>query len=109
MGDKLSIFKKIVGHDVTAIGDGRKVVATAGTRERLVASSTLAKYVTLTAETDNTGIVVVGDITCIAALATRRGTPLNAGDSFSIPVDDLYDVYLDTTVSSDGVTYTHFN
>ena len=95
-----------VGHDVTGIGDGRKTVATAGTREAL-ADSTTAKLVIITAETDNTGYVVVGGLTVVAALATRRGTPLNAGDSITLEVDDLADVYLDVTVSGDGCTYLY--
>lgn len=90
--------------------DGRKVVAAAGTAEKL-AASTAIRSVTITAETDNTGIVVVGDDTVVAALATRRGTPLNAGDSMTLEaardaVDDLNQVWLDATVSGDGVTYS---
>jgi len=96
-----------VGHDKTSIGDGRKTVAAAGTRETLVAASTLAKIVIITGETDNTGIVVVGSSTVIAALATRRGTPLMAGDTVTLEVDDLLDISLDVTVSGDGVTYTY--
>lgn len=96
-----------VGHDKTGIGDGRKVVAAAGTREALVASSTPAKVVFLTAETDNTGVVVVGGTGVIAALATRRGTPLSAGDTVILDCDDLVDINLDVTVAGDGVTYTY--
>lgn len=96
-----------VGHDITGIGDGRKVVTTAGTALAL-ATTTPCKKVTITAETDNTGIIVVGGSTVVAALATRRGTPLNAGDSYEVDIDDLADVYLDTTVSGDGVTFTYF-
>ena len=95
-----------VGHDKTAIGDGRKTVTAAGTREAL-AASTPAKLVIITAETDNTGLVVVGGSTVVAALATRQGTPLNAGDSITLEIDNLADVYLDVTVSDDGVTYTY--
>lgn len=96
-----------VGHDITGIGDGRKVVTTAGTALAL-ATSTPCKKISITAETDNTGIIVVGGSTVVAALATRRGTPLNAGDSYEVDIDDLADVYLDTTVSGDGVTFTYF-
>ena len=96
-----------VGHDITGIADGRKVVAAAGTRETLVAASTPAKTVIITAETDNTGVIVVGGSTCVAALATRQGTPLDAGDSIVLEVDDLVDVYIDATVNGDGVTFTY--
>lgn len=95
-----------VGHDKTGIGDGRKEVDTAGTRVAL-ASSTAAKVVIITAETDNTSIVVVGGATVVAALATRRGTPLLAGDSVTLEIDNLVDVYIDAMVSTEGVTYTY--
>ncbi len=94
-----------VGHDITTITSGRKVVTTAATRDTLVASTTPAKWVIITAETDNTGVIAVGAVTVVAAVLTRVGIPLLAGDSITLPVDDLLDVYLDSTVSGDGVTY----
>ena len=92
---------------VTTIKDGRKVVTTAATRVTLVAASTPAKFVLITAETDNTGVIVVGGSTVVALLASRQGTPLLAGDSMLIEIDDLVDIYLDSTVNGDGVTYIY--
>jgi len=89
----------------STVGDGRKEVTTAGTRETL-ASSTVVKEVTITAELNNTGVVVVGGVTCVAAEATRRGTPLYSGDSITIATDNLAEVYVDSTVSTEGVTYS---
>jgi hypothetical protein len=92
----------------TTVTDGRKVVTTAGTRVAL-AASTACKEVVITAETDNTGIVTVGAAgTVIAALATRTGIPLNAGDSVTIQTDNLADIGLDSAVSGDGVTFMAF-
>ena len=91
----------------TGVGDGRKVTVTAGTALAL-ASSTTCKQVIITAETDNTGYVVIGGSTVVAALATRRGTPLNPGDSVAIEIRDRSKVYLDSIVSGDGVTFTYF-
>lgn len=92
----------------TTVTDGRTVVTTATTRVPL-ASSTACKEVIITAETDNTGIVVVGAAaTVVAALATRRGIPLNAGDSIVLQTDNLADIGLDSTVSGDGVTFIAF-
>ena len=89
--------------------DGRKVVTTAGTRVAL-ASSTACKEVVITAETDNTGVVAVGAAaTVVAALATRTGVPLNAGDSIVLQIDNLADVGLDSMVSGDGVTFVAFS
>jgi hypothetical protein len=92
---------------ITGIADDRKVVTTAGTRVTL-ASSTACEQVVITAETDNTGIVVVGGSTVVAALATRRGIPLYPGDTISLEIDNLADVHLDSTVSGDGVTFAYF-
>jgi hypothetical protein len=92
---------------ITGIADNRKVVASAGTREAL-AASTACKKVIITAETDNTGVIAVGGTTVVAALATRRGTPLLAGDSIELEIDDLNDINIDSTVTGDGVTYTYF-
>jgi len=92
----------------SSIMDGRKVVATAGTRVTLAASTT-CKHVTITAETNNTDIVVVGGVTVVAALATRQGVPLYPGDTYDLDIDDLADVYLDAMVSTEGVTYVYFN
>lgn len=91
------------------IGNGRKVVAAAGTAECLVAASTPCKRILMMAETDNTGVIVFGGSTVIAAQATRSGVPLNAGDSVVIVTNDLNKVYLDTTVNGDGVTYTYYH
>ena len=91
----------------SGVGDGRKVVTTAGTREAL-ASSTPCKKVDITAETDNTGVVVVGGSTVVAALSTRRGVPLYAGDTYSLEIDNLNDINIDTTVSGEGVTFTYY-
>lgn len=106
------------GVGVASIIEGRKIVTTAGTRVQLASESTKVREVTLTAETDNTGIVVVGGSGVIASLATRVGTPLPAGVSYTITAAtltgdddddlslDLLDVYLDSTVSTDGVTFS---
>jgi len=93
----------------SSIKDNRIAVAVAGTRVSLSAASIPCKHITITAETDNTDIVVVGGITAIAALATRRGIPLYPGDTYDLDIDDLSDVYIDALVSSEGVTFAYFN
>ncbi len=97
-----------VKHDLMTIGDGRKVVSAASTAVALVTSSTKADIVVVTAETDNTGLIAVGTTTVVAALATRRGTPLAAGDTAVLPIKDLADVYIDATVTGDGVTFVYY-
>lgn len=97
-----------VGHDITGIQSGRKVVTTAGTRVTLVSSSIPCKKVDITAETDNTGVIVVGGSGVIASLSTREGNPLTAGQPYSFEIDDLQKIYIDSTVSGDGVTFVYF-
>jgi len=90
----------------TGLNTGRKVVTTAGTAVAL-ATSTTCKWVQITAETDNTDLIVVGDSGVIASLSTREGTPLYAGDTLTIPIDNLADVYIDSLVSGEGVTFLY--
>lgn len=91
-----------------AIGDGRKTVSTAGTAERLDTREAIVYRVIITAETDNTGIITVGSSTVVGALGTRRGVPLEAGDSVTFVNNRLSDIWLDTTVNGDGVTFLYF-
>jgi hypothetical protein len=90
-------------------GVGRKTVTTAGTPERIVASKNTYKVaaIIITALATNTGTVVIGDSTVIAAEGTRKGSPLEAGQSVAINASeiDLYDIYIDATVSADGISW----
>jgi len=88
------------------ISDGRKTVAVAGTREQLSSTATSSVIaVAIQAETDNTGVVVVGGSTVVATQATRRGIALEAGDLITLNVNQVADVWLDVTVSGDGVNF----
>lgn len=88
------------------VHDGRQVVATPGTAVAL-ATSTTCKRVTVVANEDNTGIVVVGGSTVVAALATRRGVPLHPLDSHSLDADNLDEIFLDAMVAANGVTFDY--
>lgn len=87
--------------------DGRKVVAAAGTAEALVSTTTPVNWVIITAETNNTGVMTVGASTVVATVLTRRGTVLLAGESVLIEAVDLLNIYLDATVTGDGVTFLY--
>lgn len=95
-----------VDHTTTGIGHGVTTVTTAGTDVAL-ASSTTAKWVTVQAQTDNTGIIAVGATGVDATVATGTGVALAAGESYTIAVDNLADVFIDATVSGEGVRYTY--
>lgn len=93
----------------TSLGTGRKVVATAGTAETLVAASTPSLLVTITALSSNTDTVVIGGASVVAAIGTRQGTPLEPGDSVDSSIDDLQKLYVDSVVNGEGVSFTYYN
>lgn len=95
-----------VEHTTTGLGHGVKVVAAAGTDEAL-AASTAAKWVTVQAQTDNTGIIAVGATGVDATVATGTGVALASGESITLAIDNLADVFIDATVTGDGVRYTY--
>ena len=88
---------------LSTVVDGRKVVTTAGTAVQFDAQA--CKAVAITAETDNTGVVVVGSSTVVAAVGTRRGLPLAAGDTGLFEVSNMNVLWLDSTVNGDGTTW----
>jgi len=94
-------------HGITGIGHGIKTVTTAGTDEAL-AGSTACKKVIIQSQTDNTGLIAVGTSGVDATEATGTGIILYAGDALEIEIDNLADVYIDATVSGEGVRYTYF-
>tara|TARA_R100000808_G_C2152517_1_gene161991 strand:- start:1169 stop:1867 length:699 start_codon:yes stop_codon:yes gene_type:complete len=96
-----------VGHDITGGADGVKTVTNAGTDEAL-ASSTACKKVDIQAQTDNTGLIAVGFSGVDATEATGTGIILYAGDTYSLEIDNLNSIYIDSTVSGEGVRYTYF-
>ncbi len=95
-----------VGHDKTGIGHGVKTVTTAG-EDVVLATSTAAKVVIVQAQTDNTGAIAVGASGVDATVATGTGVLLYAGDVVTLEIDNLADVYIDATVSTDGVRYAY--
>ena len=90
------------------VGQGRKVVASAGTAVAL-STSVSCKSVTIQAEKNNTSDVIIGGSGVVGALLSREGIYLSPGDSVDFPIDDLSKIYIDALVSSEGVTYIYFN
>ena len=93
----------------TTIAQGTKVVTDAGTPEALAASATPCKRVDVQALHTNTDMVVVGGAGVIAAVGTRTGIALAAGQTYSFSIDDLSKVYIDAVVDAEGVSFTYFN
>lgn len=97
-----------VDHAITSIGHGVKTVTTAGT-DLALASTTACKKVAIQAQTDNTGVIAVGAAGVDAAVATGTGVLLEPGDTLVMQIDDLADIFIDATVSGEGVRYTYWN
>jgi hypothetical protein len=96
-----------VGHDITGIAHGVTTVTTAGTDVAL-AASTACKRVVIQSQTDNTGYIAVGASGVDATIATGTGVLLSPGDAFELEIDNLADVFIDSTVNGEGVRYTYF-
>lgn len=97
-----------VGHDITGVGHGVKTVTTAGTDVALAASTT-CKKVDIQAQTDNTGLIAVGGSGVDATEATGTGIILEAGDIYTLEIDNLADIYIDSTVNGEGVRYCYYS
>lgn len=96
-----------VGHDVTGVGHGVKTVTTAGTDVAL-AASTACKKVDIQAQTDNTSLIAVGGSGVDATIATGTGIVLYPGDVYSLEIDNLADIYIDSLVNGEGVRFTYY-
>lgn len=92
-----------VDHSTTGIGHGTKSVTTAGTDVAL-AASTKAKWVIVQALGDNTDDIAVGGSGVDAA---TTGIALAAGESVTLPIDNLADVFIDAAVSGEGVRFLY--
>lgn len=95
------------GNPSAAAGDGRKTVTTAGTAVQVATQPTRANSTCLTALSGNTGTICVGGSTVVAAVgATRRGTPLAAGESVTFNCDASL-LWIDATVNGEGVSFSY--
>jgi len=97
----------VVGHNKTGIADGVITVTTPLTDVPIVGSSTPAKLVIIQAQTDNTDAIAVGGEGVVATIDTGTGIILYAGDSVTLEVDDLADVWIDAIVGGEGVRFTY--
>lgn len=97
-----------VTHALVGPISGRKALTTAGTREAL-AGATKARQVLIQYAEGSTGTICIGGSGVVAALATRNGfSLLGPGDWVELEVNDLAEVYIDSTVSGDAVTFNYW-
>ena len=86
---------------------GRQVVTSAGTPVQLSATSERCESITIVAESDNTGLIAVGDASVVAAEGSQQGAVLTPLGSLTVKVGDLSKLYIDATVSGDGVSFSY--
>ncbi len=83
---------------------GQKNVTLAGTEETLAASQALTQGVLVKAKLANTGNVYVGK----NPVTSGTGFELDAGESVFVSVADITTVWIDVSVSGEGVSYLAF-
>lgn len=92
-----------------SITSDRKVVTTAGTRVQVSATSVACKRIDVMSETDNTGLIAVGNVAVVAAEGTQKGIILQPGGSYTFYVTDLNLFYIDSTVNGEGITFNYMD
>ena len=86
----------------------RKSVTTAGTAERLSATHIVPAMVIIQAETDNRGLVAIGGSNVDVTETLQEGIQLYVGEIMPPLYDiDLYDVWVDSAISDDGVIFSY--
>lgn len=100
------VSQGITSRYITGINHGSKTVATAGTDVAL-ATSTACKRLIIQAYASNTGVIAFG-ASGVDAAAAGTGAVLSPGDSVDFYIDNLADVYIDSTVSGEGVRFTYW-
>ena len=89
------------------VGDGAITVTTAGTRIQLPDKP--CKRVYIQADEGNTGVIVVGSSTVVAASANRRGKAFYATQGDWFEVDNFNRLYIDATADNQKIQYYYEN
>lgn len=88
-----------------SITDGSKNVTTAGTRVQLITTSTPCRWVIVVGKEANTDTIWVGGST----VASGSGIPLVGLQSERFDVSDASNIWLDSEVNGEGVTFLYGN
>ena len=78
-----------------------KIVTTAGTRVAVGTTTGLERGVTVKAKATNTGLIYAGSV----LVASSNGYWLSPGDEVFMETASLADVYIDSAVNGEGVTF----
>ena len=98
---------KVAVDVITGGADGVTTVSSAGT-DVVLGGDVACKKIDIQAQTDNTGLIAVGFTGVDATEATGTGVIFYAGDTYSLEMVNLNLIYIDSTVSGEGVRYTYF-
>jgi hypothetical protein len=89
-------------------GQGGLNVAAAGTPQQLEGASTPCSLLYLTARTGNTKNIAWGFTNAVRATAAAEiGAVLTPGEPVVIPVSNVQNVWIDATVSGEGVSFSY--
>lgn len=92
---------------------GTQTVDSNGTAERLTTTSAFCSTITVSADENNSGVVVVGDSTVDATQATRTGLQLFPGQTEYLMSNggrmNIRDTWVDSVTDGDGVSWNCLN
>ena len=83
----------------TAFSHAHKTVTTAGSAVQLSTATILS--ITIKALAGNTGFIYVGG----SGVSSSNGFELDAGDSVTLAIDEADEIWLDSSVSGEGVSF----
>lgn len=83
----------------TTVAHNKVVVTTAGTRVQF--STATLKSIVIKAIASNTGLIYVGG----SAVAGTNGFQLSAGDAVALDINQASTIYVDASISGEGVTW----
>ena len=97
----------LANHSTTGLGDGNRLITTAGVG--VVLGSAPAKWITIQAYRSNTGYIAIGSTAVSASETAGTGTgfSLAAGESITLPINDLLNVVINGTIGGDGIRYIY--
>src|SRR3990167_10621960 len=86
----------------SSVGSGQKNGLVSGTSV-VLGSSTSILSVTVKANDDNQGIVFIGN----SGVNQNNGYQLSTGDTVSMDIDNVTDIYVTSTTGTNGVSYIY--
>ena len=95
------------GHDITGMVSDRDLDVGTTAEKIHTASDVAIKRIDIQAAPANTGYIFVGD-SGVAGDGTGGGIRLEAGDFYSLDIDNTGDVYVAASVADEDVYYTYY-